>query len=130
MSTDDRLRIHPHERLAGSVQHVDLGDAAARLRVEPHVARDGHRQVAIAKHGPLSLLLFVFEPEGLLKRHRTEGEVTIHVLAGALEVSVDAGPVLVRRGELLAIAAGASHSVRAVEASEMLLTVCLPGHAP
>ena len=38
MTEEDRLRVHPHERLAGSVQHIDLAAMAAQLRAEPHVA--------------------------------------------------------------------------------------------
>ncbi len=123
MSSDDRLRVHPHERVAGTAQHVDLGEAASRLRGELHASKDGHRQVAIARHGTRSILLFVFERDGVLKAHRADGEVTIHVLAGELEVTLETGPVSVRRGELLALASGETHSVRAVEGSEMLLTI-------
>lgn len=124
MTADDRLRVHPHERLAGAVKHVDLAEAAARLRAEPHPAKDGHRQVVLARHGPLAILLFVFDRDGRLKEHRADGEVTIHALSGELEVTVGADPVIVRGGQFLALASGESHSVRAVQASEMLLTVC------
>lgn len=124
MSTDDRLRVHPHERLAGAVQHIDLVDAVARLRAEPHAATHGHRQVVLARHGARVIMLFAFEPDGELKPHQTEGEVTIHVLSGALEVMVASGMTLLGGGQMLALAAGERHSVRAVQASEMLLTVC------
>jgi len=124
MSTDDRLRVHPKERLSGAVQHVNLAEAVAALRAEPHEATNGHRQVALVRHGPFSLLLFVFEQGAELKEHRTEGEVTIQVLAGELAVTVDSDSVVLRRGELLSLEPGQSHAVRAVEASEMLLTIC------
>lgn len=124
MSADDRLRVHPKERLSGGVQHVDLADAATRLRAEPHAATNGHRQVAIVRHGPFSILLFVFERGGVLKEHRTDGEVTIQVLAGELEVMVGTGAAVIGRGELLSLPPGQSHSVRAMDASEMLLTIC------
>lgn len=124
MSTDDRLRVHPQERLAGVALHVNLAEAATRLRDELHASKNGHRQIAVARHGSLATLLFVFERDGLLKAHRADGEVTIHVLAGELEVTLDTGPVTLRGGELLALGAGQTHSVRGVEASEMLLTIC------
>lgn len=123
MSTDDRLRVPPLERLAGVAQHVNLAEAATRLRAEVPASTHGHRQVAVARHGTRSILLFVFERDGLLKAHRADGEVTIHVLAGELEVTLETGPVFLRRGELLALGAGETHSVRAVEESEMLLTI-------
>jgi len=124
MGTDDRLREHPAERLAGPFQKVDLADALAQLRDEPHPATAGHRQVALVRRGPVALILFRFETDGFLKEHRTDGEVTIHVLAGQLEVTVDGEAVPVAAGELLSLAPGLAHAVRALAPSQMLLTVC------
>jgi quercetin dioxygenase-like cupin family protein len=124
MNTDDRLRVHPSVRLAGAVQQVDLIEAAKRLRAEPHAATHGHRQIAIVRHGPVSIMLFVFDRGGTLKEHATEGEVTIHVLDGELEITLGAEVAVLGRGELVSFAPGQPHSVRAVVESEMLLTVC------
>lgn len=124
MTMEDRPRIHPHERFSSTTQLVRIDEAAVQLRAEVHAARNGHKQIALARNGPLSILLFVFERDGLLKAHRADGEVIIQVMSGELEVTLDAGPQIVSRGELLTIAAGATHSVRANEASEMLLTIC------
>lgn len=124
MTEEDRLRAHPHERLAGNAQYIDLSAAAAKLRAEPHAAKNGHRQVALARHGALAQLLFVFEPDGELKAHRTDGEVTIHVLSGELVVTLEDGPRVLHGGQLLCLAGNVTHSVRATTASEMLLTIC------
>ncbi|MFA6168003.1 MAG: cupin domain-containing protein [Gemmatimonadaceae bacterium] len=124
MSTDDRLREHPKERLAAPVQRIDLQQAAALLGAEPHAPNAGHRQVALVRRGPFSLILFLFEPGGSLKEHRTEGEVTIHVLSGRLEVTAAGESHEVAGGGVMALAPGEAHAVHALEASEMLLTVC------
>ena len=124
MSTDDRLRTHPKDRLAPPVQLIDLTEAAVRLRAEAHASIAGHRQLALVRRGSVSLILFAFEAEGFLKEHQAEGEVTIQVLAGRLEVTV-AGEVLsIGAGQLVSLASGQSHSVRALETSDMLLTIC------
>ena len=124
MTKTERLREHPKDRLADPVQRISLPDAAARLRAEPHEAVAGHRQVALVRHGPVSLILFVFDQDGLLKEHSTDGEVTIHVLSGRLAVTTPTGEERLGAGELLSLAPGQSHAVRAMEPSEMLLTVC------
>ena len=124
MGTDERLRTHPRERLAAPVQRIDLREAAARLRDEPHAPVSGHRQVALVRRGPVSLILFLFEPGGALKEHRAEGDVTIHVLAGSLEVTAADETSRIGPGGIVSLAPGQAHSVRALEASEMLLTVC------
>lgn len=128
MPTEDRLRPHPKDRLASPVQRISFVDAAATLRAEPHAAVSGHRQVALVRHGPVTVILFVFERDGALKEHQTEGEVTIQVLAGRLAVSVGEERLDLGPGELVSLAPGQRHAVRALEPSEMLLTVCLvPG---
>lgn len=70
------------------------------------------------------MILFAFDRGGVLKEHRTDGEVTIHVLAGQLEVAVGTETILLGSGALVSLAPGQSHSVRALDASDMLLTVC------
>jgi quercetin dioxygenase-like cupin family protein len=106
------------------VQHVDVAEAAARLRAEAHDGVAGHRQVALVRRGPVSLILFLFEAGASLREHRADGEVTIQVLAGRLSVSAageafDLGP-----GELVSLAPGHPHAVQALEESTMLLSIC------
>lgn len=124
MTEADRLRPHPKERLADPVQRVALTDAIARLRAESHHAVAGHRQVALVRHGPVSLILFVFERDGAMKEHKTDGEVTIHVLGGQLSVTVGDIEHALGPGEILSLAPGLPHSLFARVPSEMLLTVC------
>ncbi len=123
MSPTDRLRPHPEDRLASAVQVVSLAQTAADLRAEPHPAVAGHRQIAIFRHGPVTILQFVFEKDGLLKEHQADGVVTIHALAGRLLVIADEEPHELGPGELVALDPAVPHSVRALAPSEMLLTV-------
>ncbi len=123
MSPSERLREHPEARLASPVQLVDLPANADRLRAEPHPPVAGHRQIAVFRHGPVTLLHFVFEADGLLKEHRAEGVVTIHALAGRLLVQVQNKSNELGAGQLLALAPGVPHTVQALTPSEMLLTI-------
>ena len=123
MSPGDRLREHPEDRLASPVQAVDLAAAAARLRSEAHAAVSGHRQITLVRHGPVTVMLFLFEPQGLLKEHRAEGDVIIQVLSGRLQVTADEASRELGAGALLALVPGLPHSVRALVATEMLLTI-------
>lgn len=123
MSPTDRLRTHPEDRLASAVQMVSLAETAAKLRAEPHAAVSGHRQIAVFRHGPVTMVQFVFEKDGLLKEHQADGVVTIHTLAGRLLVVADDEPHELGPGELVALDPGVPHSVRALAPSEMLLTV-------
>lgn len=123
MPSDDRLREPPKDRLATEVQHFDLAAAAAALRAEPHDSVSGHRQVALVRRGPVSLILFAFEKDGVLKEHQAQGEVIIHVLRGRLTIAVGGSDTTLGAGELLALAPGQRHAVRAIEDSDMLLSI-------
>ena len=119
----ERLRQHPEDRLAAPVQVVDLAAAASELRAEPHASVSGHRQIAVVRHGPVTIIQFVFEEGGLVREHRAEGVVTIHVLNGRLKVIVDDEAREVGRDEIMALTPGVLHSVLALAPSDMLLTV-------
>src|SRR5664280_42297 len=61
-----RLRRAPVERFAGTEHVYNLAEIAAQLRAEPHPCPDGHRQMTIAHHGSVALVLFDFEADGRL----------------------------------------------------------------
>jgi quercetin dioxygenase-like cupin family protein len=123
----ERLRPHPEERLASPVEFIDLAARAALLRAEAHPSVSGHRQIAVFRNGSVTLVVFAIEPGGQLKEHRAEGVVTIHALAGRIEVIASGATHLLLPGQLVALAPGVAHSVSAEISSEMLLTVCKTG---
>ena len=144
MTIPERLRPHPQDRFRDPAQLFDLKEAAARLRAEPHAAVEGHRQIALFRHGQVTVVLYLFEPEGHIRQHQTEGVVTIHALVGRLLVTADgsthqvsagqmvvlapgvpltAGGWLVVEIPLVVLAPGVPLTVRATMASEMLFTV-------
>ncbi len=103
---------------------INLADAAARLRAEPRGAATGPRKVALVRQGPVTVTLFVFEQGAVLKEHQADGEVIIQAIAGRVAVLVDTGDVQLGPGDLVSLAPGLVHSVHALEASDMLLTLC------
>jgi quercetin dioxygenase-like cupin family protein len=123
--SDERLRPHPSNRLAGPAVLLNLPDLARALQAEPHPAKDGHRQVGLIHRGPLRLLLFTFEAGGGLPEHRAPGHVVIHCLRGALHVEAGAAQHRLGPGEVLVLDPSVPHAVQAVAESDMLLTVCM-----
>ena len=118
-----RLRRPPIERFAGSEHVFDLPTLAATLWREDHPAEDGHRQVTLFHGGDLALVLFDFAAGGMLADHEADGYVTIHTLAGELEVTTTEATYQLPAGSLLVLAPGARHDVTGRVASQMLLTV-------
>ena len=123
MEPPDRLRPHPSDRWSHDATVIDLGSAVAGLQAEDHHAIAGHRQVALGRQGPVTLLLFVFETGGALKEHHAEGVVTIHALTGHLEVDLGDQRSELRKGQLLILPPRLRHAVRALEPSELLVSI-------
>lgn len=121
----DRLREHPAKRFAPSERKLDLDQCFEDLLAEPHEGTDGHRQIAIARQGHLTVLLFHFEEGGAIPEHVVEGAVTIHVLNGVLEVATENDVHALEQGQMLILAPGVVHDVQALEETRMLLTVHL-----
>lgn len=121
----ERLRPAPMERFAGSIQVVDLGEALRALQAEAHPAHGGHRQITLVHHAPITQLLVAFEAGGALDNHTAHGLVTVHVLAGRLMIQADGHDHTLSAGHVLILQPDVLHNVRALEASAMLLTVCL-----
>jgi quercetin dioxygenase-like cupin family protein len=110
-------------RFRDPAQQFDLKQAAAKLRAEPHPSVEGHRQIALFRYGPVTSVLYLFEPDGHINQHPTEGVVTIQALVGQLLVTAAGTTHNIAAGQMVALAPGVPLTVRAVTASEMLFTV-------
>lgn len=120
---EERLRPRPAERFAGAERVLDLPATLRALRAERTPNANGHRQIALAHHGPVRLVLYAFEAGGRLPEHRTPGWVTIHVLRGALHVRTPTARHALHEGQILTLAPDVLHDVDAPAESDMLLGV-------
>ena len=126
MAQDTRLREHPDQRFTGNEHLVDISATAKELSAESFSAGgSGHRQVALGKHGSMTLMLFSFANGGSIPAHTAKGEVTLHVLEGRLDIKTDNKTNEMSAGQLLLLNPGASYAVSAKAESQMLMTVCL-----
>jgi hypothetical protein len=75
----DRLREHPETRFSDDQQVLDLNEATRELLSEPPSVSEaqGHKQKALFRHGPMTIGLWVFEPDGCLPDHVLDGDVMI-----------------------------------------------------
>ncbi len=124
-----RHRQHPAERFVAPEHLLDLLKTAEELRNEPMIARQGHHQITIFHRGLMAVVLFVFGQDGELADHQADGEVTIHLLDGAVQVSTADHSYDLSPAMMVALAPGVRHSVKAKQASTLLLTVCMKPQA-
>lgn len=120
-----RLREHPRDRFSDKERLIDLDEALRQLRNEPHEPVDGHRQITIAHREGFSLILFDFEKGATIPEHQVQGEVTIQVLDGKLQIATSKNEHKVGSGEVLILKPEVTHDVRAIEDTSMFMTVSL-----
>lgn len=120
-----RLRRPPAERFAGREHVFNLPAMAGTLWHEDHPGSDGHKQITLFHEGDVALVLFDFVAGGVLADHEADGYVTIHAVAGELEVATPETIHHLPSGALLVLAPGVRHDVTARITSQMLLTVHL-----
>jgi len=127
----DRLREHPEQRFDAKALRYDLNQEAESLQAKASAdGETGHRQVTLYKgsdinSGPTTIALFDFDAGAALPAHLARGVVSIHVLAGRIEVAVASENHELVAGQILLLQPEVRHDVRAIESSRMLLTVCL-----
>jgi len=118
-------RTPPRERFAPDAIQFDLRATAAQLETESGEGQSGHRQIALYKHDKATLALFRFEQGGRMPAHRARGTVIVQVIEGKLSLDVAGEGHVLEAGGVLVLASGVEHDVHALEATLMLLTVCL-----
>lgn len=83
---------------------------------------------ALFKAAQLEVVRLVLPRGHTMRDHRVQGEITLHCLEGAIDLTVDGRTQPMHAGDLVYLAAGQPHALHAVQDSSLLLTLCLlPG---
>lgn len=91
-----------------------------------HGWRDsGHSAKTLAKHHDQRIVLVAMKKGTRMMRHQTAAAVSIQVLSGRVQVSVDTATFELASGSLLALDRLLPHDVEAIEDSSLVLSVCL-----
>lgn len=108
-----------------ALQHALSGQAIALERPGEDPAQ--FAAIALAKTGQMELIRLVLPKGKVMPEHAVAGEITLQCLRGALAVDAHGANTLLRAGEMLYLAGGAPHAVRAEEDTLALLTILLKG---
>src|SRR5437016_1059160 len=92
------------------------------------LARHGRTARTIVKEGPLRLTIMGLAAGGAMPAHRTEAQVTIHLLEGEVSFSAQSREYTLTTGDVLVLAPGVEHDARSVTGGVFLLTVVFLGH--
>lgn len=82
--------------------------------------------MSLLRTANLQLLRLVLPAGHHMPAHSVPGELTVQCLQGRVEIGTPQGPRGLSAGQLVALAGGEPHDVRAAEASVLLVTLLHP----
>jgi quercetin dioxygenase-like cupin family protein len=119
-------REHQVGTLAAPLLKFGLEHEIQQLRSEGRW-QSGHTAKTLAKYSDLRVVLVVIESGGRLVKHRTEGRISIHTLAGRIRFRTAEQSVDLSAGEMLTLERNIPHDVEGLSDSAFLLTIAWPG---
>ena len=125
----DTPRPRPHTgSMAATFLEFDLHAEWQSLRAETTWST-GHNAKTLAKYDDFRVVLIAFRAGARLAEHKTEGRISVHLLAGHVRVKADGRTFDLRPASLLTLDQGVPHDVDALEESALLLTIAWPARA-
>jgi len=98
-------------------QAIDVRPLGSSLSTE--------KTTALFKSNDLEVMRLVLLAGKSLPPHKVPGEITIHCIEGALDVTAEGKSHVLRAGQLLYLSGHVLHGVTALEDSSALVTVAL-----
>ena len=106
-----------------AIPHLASGDGVHLMPPDFDLATA--RTEALFKTADLEVIRLVLRAGKSFPPHQVPGDITIHCLAGRLEIGVDGSTHTLEPGELLYLSGGVMHSVLALQDACGLVTIVL-----
>jgi quercetin dioxygenase-like cupin family protein len=121
------LHKRPHaQSMAATYLEFDLMAEVERLHHEPGWA-SGQNAKTLIKYDDFRVVLMALKNGTRIPGHQTEGRISIHTVAGHIQVRAQGRTFDLAAGRLLALDRGVPHDVEALEESAFVLTIAWPG---
>ena len=124
MATGKHTYLRTH-KLAGRVIVFDTATQEAKVHGWAAASKTGRAAKTLVKEGQLRVTLIGLRKGTVLGSHQVAGELSIHVLRGALEIRTTAGSVRVPKGGIAVLHAGVRHDALALRDASILLTTSM-----
>jgi quercetin dioxygenase-like cupin family protein len=106
-----------------ALQHAASGERIALQRGEDDIAN--FTSIALAKTEHMELIRLIVPKDKPMPEHRVEGEVTLLCLEGEIVVDAHGKSVVLQPNEMLYLAGGEPHGIRANADGVVLMTILL-----
>lgn len=107
----------------------NLNEIIAEFPPDPaSVAR--HRAEILVKSDTLRVVLVTAMEGGILHEHSAPGPITVHVVEGSFQLTIDGEPRVLNTGEIAIVAPRVRHAVECMADGAFLLTIAHLSHLP
>ncbi|MFD2163756.1 cupin domain-containing protein [Paradesertivirga mongoliensis] len=104
---------------------LDLNTAQNQIKSEAAWHNSDRNAITLLKNEGLRIVLIALHAEAELKAHKAPGIITVQVLDGHINFKTDKLESGLRKGEMLTLQTGITHSVFAVTEAVFLLTIAI-----
>jgi quercetin dioxygenase-like cupin family protein len=111
--------------IAASYLEVDVARELEQLHREAGW-QSGRNARTLVKYDGLRIVLIALQKGSRIPEHHANGHVSIHAVAGHIQVRAQGRRFDLRGGALLVLGEGVPHDVEALEESALLLTIGSP----
>lgn len=118
---DEKKSLAP----TGLLTTYDVVASLGQIKCEPAWLEGKDRTMVLTKSDKMRIVLRALHAGSELPTHKADGQISLQVLEGQIEFAADGRTVTMKRGQLLVLAGGAPHSLRAVEESAILITLAV-----
>lgn len=105
------------------VMTLDLPAILGNMKNEATWRTAKRNAMTLVKQPILRVVLVALQAGAEIGAHQTEGPITVQAMEGRLAIHVDAEQFVLSAGQLLVLAPGLRHTMRAQEDSAFLLTL-------
>jgi len=102
---------------------LSFKDRMAQLKSEKAWETNDRNAITLLHHPRLRVVLIALHEGALLDTHTADGPITIHLLEGQVEVTVNGKAFSLQPGNAVAVDDQIPHSVKGLETSVFLLTL-------
>jgi quercetin dioxygenase-like cupin family protein len=123
---DEQKSRRPHPTpMAAPYLEFDITSEREQLHRET-AWQSGQNAKTLVKFDDLRIVLMALKARSRIPGHQTEGRISIHTVAGHIQVRVQGRTFDLPAGRLLALDRRLPHDVEALEDSAFLLTIAWP----
>ena len=102
---------------------INLPALIKQIKEEEAWSKNDRNAITVFKTTGMNIVLIALHSHAELKTHTAPGTISVQVLEGTIKFNTTDESLEIKKGQLLTLHAGVSHSVLAVEESVFLLTM-------